>query len=96
MKYKWHSYFPFQKPRQEQTQAIEFALSAFSTDKKYCVMEMPTGTGKSAVAVTLGQYFANEPFLLGFIPVNIYIIYSRILQNLILSKIGFKYEEITQ
>lgn len=64
-KYNWHSYFPFQKPRPEQVQAIEFALSVFSTEKRFLVMELPTGVGKSAVAITLAQYFANEPFIEG-------------------------------
>lgn len=27
MTYNWHRYFPFQKPRKEQIQLLEFALS---------------------------------------------------------------------
>ena len=52
----WRQFFPFKTPRPEQVQAIEFALSSFAT-KKYVILEMPTGTGKSAVAVTLSRYF---------------------------------------
>lgn len=81
MKYKWHSYFPFKKPRKEQIQAIEFALSTFSSGKKYCILEAPTGSGKSAVAIALSRYIENEPILPGATQSSYIITTQKILQQ---------------
>lgn len=49
-------YFPYDKPRPEQTRAIEAALKSFlENDKKFFILEAGTGVGKSAVGLTLGR-----------------------------------------
>lgn len=49
-------YFPFSKIRDEQRKAIEFALDAYESGKKAVLLEMGTGTGKSATGVTIARY----------------------------------------
>ena len=51
-------YFPFSKIRIEQRKAIEFALDAFESGKRYVLLEMGTGCGKSATGVTIARYLA--------------------------------------
>jgi len=53
----FEGYFPFDVIRPEQREAIEFVLDAFlNHDKKFVILQMGTGTGKSAVAVTIARY----------------------------------------
>jgi Rad3-related DNA helicase len=47
--------FPFKEARHNQLELIEKILTAFDNDKKYIILEAGTGTGKSAIAATLGQ-----------------------------------------
>lgn len=50
-------HFPFQTPRKEQLTAIEFALDAFLVqNKRFVVLELGTGVGKSAIALTIAKY----------------------------------------
>lgn len=51
----YESLFPFQNIRDEQRQAIEFALDAFQRGIKYVILEMGTGCGKSATGVTIAR-----------------------------------------
>lgn len=53
-------YFPFDSIRPEQEQAIQFAIDAYEKGKRYIVLELGTGVGKSAIAVTLAKYFAEK------------------------------------
>ena len=57
MKFDWIKYFPFGKPRIEQENALNFAINQFKSGKRFVIIEAPTGTGKSGVAITLGKYF---------------------------------------
>lgn len=54
----WRASFPNgHTPRQLQVQAIDFALDTFlNKNKKYCILQLPTGVGKSHIAVTVAQY----------------------------------------
>ena len=53
----WKKHFPFDIVRPQQEQAINFALNSFLNDnKKFVVMELSTGIGKSAIAVTISRY----------------------------------------
>jgi ATP-dependent DNA helicase DinG len=52
----YESYFPFSNIRAEQRKAIEFALDAYESGKKFVVLNMGTGCGKSATAVTIARY----------------------------------------
>lgn len=49
-------FFPFSKIRPEQTKAIEFAIDAYESGKKAVLLEMGTGSGKSATGVTISRY----------------------------------------
>lgn len=52
-------FFPFTRIRDEQRRAIEFALDAFLVQKKrFVILELGTGCGKSAVGVTLARYLS--------------------------------------
>ena len=48
-------HFPFKQARHNQLELIEEILNAFDNDKKYIILEAGTGTGKSAIAATIGQ-----------------------------------------
>ena len=58
MKYDWTPFFPEDRiPRKEQIYAINFALKTFLEDnKKFCILELPTGVGKSYIATTISGY----------------------------------------
>ncbi|OED30829.1 helicase C-terminal domain-containing protein [Methanosphaera sp. WGK6] len=47
--------FPFKESRHNQLELITEILNAFESDKRYVILEAGTGTGKSAIAATLGQ-----------------------------------------
>lgn len=49
-------YFPFSKIRPEQKRAIEYALDAYESGKKAVLLEMGTGSGKSATGITIARY----------------------------------------
>ena len=54
-------YFPFKDIRREQEQAIGFALDAFLVQgKRYVILELGTGCGKSAIGITLARYLAEH------------------------------------
>lgn len=56
------SCFPHEKMRVEQRNAITFALQAFEQGKRFVVLEMGTGTGKSATGLTIANCFhASNP-----------------------------------
>jgi Rad3-related DNA helicase len=58
MKYPIIPHFPYGTIREEQKQAIEFALDAFvEEDKKFVILEMGTGCGKSATGWTIADYY---------------------------------------
>jgi Rad3-related DNA helicase len=48
--------FPFRTYRQGQREAIDAAVAAFESGKRFVVIEAPTGSGKSALAVTLARH----------------------------------------
>jgi ATP-dependent DNA helicase DinG len=57
MNYDISDVFPFETPRPEQLKAIEFILDAYLVrKKKYCIVDLGTGIGKSAVAVAVSRY----------------------------------------
>lgn len=55
-KHSYQHFFPFSKIRIEQREAIEFAIDAFENGKKYVILELGTGVGKSATGVTIARY----------------------------------------
>ena len=56
---QYEQHFPFDTIRQQQIEAIEFAIENWSKGKKYVVLEMGTGCGKSAIGVTLSRWLRN-------------------------------------
>jgi ATP-dependent DNA helicase DinG len=57
----FRGYFPFPTIREEQRIAIEFALDAFLLQgKKFVILELGTGVGKSAIGVCLARYLAEH------------------------------------
>lgn len=56
----WKKHFPYPEPRREQPEVIEKILEALiDNDKKFAILEAPTGTGKSAIGYTVGRCFKN-------------------------------------
>lgn len=58
-KNEYESFFPFSKIRDQQKMAIEFAIDAFENGKKIVLLELPTGVGKSAIAITISRYLSR-------------------------------------
>jgi len=56
----WAKYFPYSEIRNQQEEAINFALKSFSEGKKFCVLELGTGCGKSAIGLTIARYIYSE------------------------------------
>lgn len=57
-------YFPKDKtPRSSQVEAIDFISRAIEAKKRFIVLEAPTGSGKSPIAVTLANW-SNDAFIL--------------------------------
>lgn len=52
-------HFPFRRYREGQRETIDAARDAFASGKRFVVVEAPTGSGKSAVAVTLAREAAS-------------------------------------
>lgn len=63
-KFDFTKYFPFKSIRNEQKQAIEFAIDAFESGKRYVVLELGTGVGKSATGITISRYMENHATVL--------------------------------
>jgi Rad3-related DNA helicase len=60
---KIDEYFPFDDFRAGQREAIEAVLNAYNNGKKFVIVEGPTGSGKSAIAMTVAKFFANSYYL---------------------------------
>jgi Rad3-related DNA helicase len=57
VKNEYLKYFPFQEIRPQQEEALTFAIKEFKAGKRFVCLELPTGVGKSGIAITLGKYF---------------------------------------
>jgi|TARA_R110000824_G_scaffold60050_6_gene160871 ATP-dependent DNA helicase DinG len=55
-KFDWKPFFPYERIRPGQEEAIDSILNAFELGKKYFILEAGTGIGKSAVAATVAKY----------------------------------------
>lgn len=56
-------HFPMPEYREGQKSAIEFAAKAFNSGKRIVLIEAPTGSGKSAVAMTLADMVKDSYYL---------------------------------
>lgn len=54
-----HKFFPFPKMRDEQAKAFDFI--AANMDKRFFILELPTGVGKSAIAYTFAKWLLTQP-----------------------------------
>lgn len=59
-KHAYEHFFPFSSIRAEQRRAIEFALDSYESGKKYVILELATGCGKSAIGITISRYLAQN------------------------------------
>lgn len=87
------NYFPFDSFRKGQEKTINGIISAFENDYKYILLDAPTGSGKSAIARTVLDYYVEEKFF------DAYLLSStKMLQNqyydesLIYNKFGIDYQ----
>jgi len=61
MNFKFNEYFPFKEIREQQDKAINFALDSFlNKGKKFAILELGTGVGKSACAITIAKYLSKH------------------------------------
>lgn len=56
----WIKYFPYEKPRAQQTNVIDKVLKEFDSGKKYAVIDCGTGVGKSAIGLTIASKINNS------------------------------------
>lgn len=54
---------PHSNPRAGQVEAIRFALESFHSGKRVVIIEAPTGAGKSAIGLTVSEFFDNSYYL---------------------------------
>ena len=53
-------HFPYKQIRDQQSEAIEFAIKNFVDGKKYVIIEAGTGVGKSAIGLTVARYLTES------------------------------------
>jgi Rad3-related DNA helicase len=53
-------FFPHQNIREIQQQALYKCAEFLNNDKKYLILELPPGVGKSAIGMTIARYFKNK------------------------------------
>ncbi len=56
-------YFPFKEPRPYQLDAVEKIIKAVEDGHRNIILSAPTGTGKSAIAITLAHYYKTAYIL---------------------------------
>jgi len=54
--YVWSSSFPYNSPRDQQTNSINNVLEEFKKGKKYAIIDCGTGVGKSAIGLTIADH----------------------------------------
>lgn len=63
----WERYFPYPEIREQQVEAIEFALRELGSGKRAVIIEAGTGVGKSAIGYTVSRaWCAKNPRLAAF------------------------------
>ncbi len=75
---KLDQYFVKESYREGQKEAIEFILDAYNQGKRIVIIEAPTGSGKTAIGMTVANYF-NKSY---------YITSSKQLQDQIMNEFG--------
>jgi len=72
------NYFPKEKYRDGQKEAIEFILDSYNNGKKIVILECPTGGGKSAIGMTVAD-MVNKSY---------YLTVTKILQQQLVDDFG--------
>jgi Rad3-related DNA helicase len=83
MSFEYIQQFPHKHIRDQQSEAIEFALSEhINNGKKFIIIEAGTGVGKSAVGLTIARYLSQTPSTKGSNPSGAYFLTTqKILQE---------------
>ena len=82
MSFDYAGHFPFGDVREPQQRAIEFALEAYKSGKRFVVCEAGTGVGKSAIGLTIARYLtANYPPSLEYQPGAYFLTTQKLLQE---------------
>jgi len=55
--------FPYSSFREGQRECIEFILKSFESGKRVVIAECPTGSGKSAIGMTVAQFFDSSFYI---------------------------------
>lgn len=77
-------YFPMESYREGQREAIEFALNSFNEGKKVVILECPTGSGKSAIGMTIADMVKR----------SYYLTVTKILQDQLVNDFGDQIVEL--
>ena len=86
---EYENFFPFGKIRDQQREAIEFALREFEEGKKFVIIEAGTGVGKSAIGVTIARAMSKWlPQNDAYKPGAYFITTQKILQEQYLDDFG--------
>ena len=56
----WNNYFPYDKPRIQQSNIINKVLKEFKNGKRYAIIDCGTGVGKSAIGLTIAESINNS------------------------------------
>ena len=56
----WQKFFPYETPREQQSNVINRVLNEFKNNKKYAIIDCGTGVGKSAIGLTIAQSIINS------------------------------------
>lgn len=79
---EWNKYFPYSKPRPQQTNAIDTILESFK-DKRFYALEAGTGVGKSAIGLTIARMLIDSQSQVpdGYEKGAIFVTTQKILQD---------------
>lgn len=89
MPFDYKRHFPYENIRQEQDVAITFALDAFlKQDKRFVILELGTGCGKSAVGLTVAKYLNENLHLNIYAPGAYFLTTQKVLQDQYMKDFG--------
>ena len=88
--FKYSNFFPYPEIREQQKNAIDFAIDAFTNqNKRFVVIEAGTGVGKSAIGLTLARYLNKHGlFSDDYNPGAYFLTTQKILQDQYLRDFG--------
>lgn len=92
----YEKFFPFNEIRDQQREAIEFALREFESGKRFVIIEAGTGVGKSAIGVTISRALSSQMERSDtYKPGAYFLTTQKILQDQYLSDFGGKNGHMT-